>query len=35
MVKADMKKALVQYEEIRPSYKKPTLMVNRIPSADA
>ena len=35
MVKADMKKALVQYDRMRPSYQKPVLLENRAHSADA
>jgi len=35
MVKADMKKALVQYEEMRPSYQKPALLENRAHFAGA
>jgi len=30
MVKADMKKALVQYEGIRPAYQEPAMLENRI-----
>ncbi len=30
MVKADLKKALVQYEGIRPAYKEPTVLENRL-----
>jgi hypothetical protein len=30
MVKADMKKALVQYERIRPAYQEPAVLENRV-----
>ena len=30
MVKADMEKALVQYEEIRPAYQEPELLESRV-----
>jgi predicted DNA-binding transcriptional regulator YafY len=35
MIKADMKKALVQYEGIRSVYQEPALLKNRVHSADA
>ena len=33
MLKADLKKTMIQYEEIRPAYQKPALMENRTHSA--
>ena len=33
MVKADLKKTMIQYEEIRPSYKQPDLTESRAHSA--